>query len=72
MDLLLQIDDILICLIHVRIGTELTWSQLLLLLASEVHHRSGVVSIATAKGTSTCEVTAFFEVSAAYREIVQI
>ena len=37
-DLLLQVDDVLIGLVHVRVATELPRSELLLLLASEVHH----------------------------------
>ena len=36
-DLLLQVNDILISLVHVRVVTQLPWSQLLLLLATEVH-----------------------------------
>ena len=39
-DLLLQVNDILISLVHVRVVTQLPRSQLLLLLATEVHSHS--------------------------------
>ena len=49
MNLLLEIDDILVCVVIVGVFTECTWIFLFLFLASELHSNITVIAGAIAK-----------------------
>ena len=64
-DLLLQVDDVVISGVNVRVLTKLAWRQLLFLLAAEVHSDGGLVTTTVAE-VSSAEVRATFQATATY------
>ena len=70
-DLLLQVDDVVVRGINVRVLTELAGSLLLLLLASEIHGDGRLVAGAIAE-TAATKVASAFEGAANYIFQIQI
>ena len=70
-DLLLQVDDVVVGCIDVRVISELAGSLLLLLLSSEIHCDGRLITCAVAEAAST-EGSPAFERAASYIFQIQI
>ena len=65
-DLLLQVDDVIICCVDVGVVSDLAWSLLAFVLAAEVHHRGGLISRTVSERAPCYEVAAAFKATLGY------